>query len=74
MLILSRKMDESIVIDSNTEVKIVGVEGDHIKLGIVAPRHISVHRKEVFEAIQAENKMASNVKVDLADLTTLFKQ
>ncbi len=58
MLVLSRKKDESIMIGDHIEIKILAVEGDQIKLGIVAPKTVKVHRSEVFEAIQAQNKEA----------------
>lgn len=54
MLILSRQKDESIVIGDNVEVTIVEVRGDKVRLGIKAPSKISVHRKEVWIAIQEE--------------------
>lgn len=46
------------------EVKILAVEGDQVKLGIVAPKSVKVHRSEVFEAIQQQNKEALNTSVD----------
>ncbi len=58
MLVLSRKKDESIMIGDQIEIKILAVEGEQIKIGIVAPKTIKVHRSEVFEAIQAQNKEA----------------
>ncbi|KAB0442310.1 MAG: carbon storage regulator CsrA [Lysinibacillus fusiformis] len=58
MLVLSRKKDESIMIGDQIEIKILAVDGDQIKLGIVAPKAVKVHRSEVFEAIQAQNKEA----------------
>ena len=58
MLVLSRKKDESIMIGDQIEIKILAIEGDQIKLGIVAPKTVKVHRSEVFEAIQAQNKEA----------------
>lgn len=58
MLVLSRKKDESIMIGDQIEIKILAVEGDQIKLGIVAPKTVKVHRSEVFEAIQSQNKEA----------------
>ena len=61
MLVLTRKVGESIMIGDGIEVKIIGVDGDQVKLGIEAPRHIKVHRQEVFEAIQSENKAALKV-------------
>lgn len=58
MLVLSRKKDESIMIGDHIKIKILAVEGEQIKLGIVAPKTVKVHRSEVFEAIQAQNKEA----------------
>ncbi|MED4701416.1 carbon storage regulator CsrA [Lysinibacillus capsici] len=58
MLVLSRKKGESIMIGDQIEVKILAVEGDQIKLGIVAPKSVKVHRSEIFEAIQEQNKEA----------------
>lgn len=54
MLVLSRQKDESIVIGDNIEIIIVDVRGDKVRLGITAPKEISVHRREVYDAIQRE--------------------
>ncbi|MHC4132050.1 MAG: carbon storage regulator CsrA [Planctomycetota bacterium] len=54
MLVLSRQRDESIMIGDNVEITIVEVRGDKVRLGITAPREIPVHRREVYDAIQAE--------------------
>ena len=59
MLILSRKINESIVIDGRIIVKIVRVDGEVVKLGIQAPTDIPVHRQEVYEEIQRNNKAAA---------------
>ena len=56
MLVLSRKKDESIMIGDDIEIVVVDIRGDKVRLGITAPREVSVHRKEVFEAIQKEKK------------------
>jgi carbon storage regulator len=58
MLILSRKPGESIVIDGRITVKVIRLEGDIVKLGIEAPREVPVHRQEVYEEIQRNNKEA----------------
>lgn len=58
MLVLSRKVNESIVIDGCVTVKILRVEGDVIKLGIQAPSNIPVHRQEIYEEIQRSNREA----------------
>jgi carbon storage regulator len=58
MLILSRKIGESIVIDGNIHVKIMRVDGDVVKIGIEAPASVPVHRQEVYEEIQRSNQQA----------------
>lgn len=68
MLVLSRQRDESIIIGDNVVITIVDVRGDKVKLGIEAPREISVHRQEVYEAIQRENRQAALLKPDDARL------
>ena len=55
MLVLSRQRDETIVIGDNIEVTIVDIRGDKVRLGINAPKNITVHRKEVYEAIHKEH-------------------
>ena len=52
------------MIGDHVEVKILSVEGDQVKLGIVAPKSVKVHRSEVFEAIQQQNKAALNASPD----------
>jgi carbon storage regulator len=59
MLILSRKLGESIVIDGRIIVKILRVDGDTVKVGIEAPVTVTVHRQEVHEEIQNNNKAAA---------------
>lgn len=58
MLVLSRKKDERIVIGDNITILVVEIRGDKVRLGIEAPREVSVHRQEVYEAIQRENAAA----------------
>jgi len=58
VLVLSRKVGESIVIGDDVIVTILEIRGDLIRVGIDAPRHIKVHRREVFEAIEAANREA----------------
>ena len=60
MLILTRKVDERIMIGDNIEIAVVDVKGDQVKLGISAPRNIKVYRKEVYAAIQQENLAAAD--------------
>lgn len=70
MLILSRKKDESIIIGDNIEISIVDIKGDHVKLGIKAPKEVKVYRQEVYEAILHENEAAVNsiTKFELPEL------
>ena len=58
MLILSRKTNESIVIDGRIVVKIVRVEGEVVKVGVEAPSDVPVHRQEVYDEIQRNNREA----------------
>lgn len=67
MLVLSRKKDESIMIGDQIEIKILAVEGEQIKIGIVAPKTVKVHRSEVFEAIQAQNKEALSSSINFLE-------
>ena len=59
MLALSRKKNESIVIDNNIEITVLDIKGDQIKLGITAPKSVPVYRKEVYVQIKDANKAAS---------------
>ena len=69
MLVLTRKKNESIVLNDNIEITIVDVQGDQVRIGINAPKSVSIYRKEIFLEIQAENKKAAEIKnVDLKDL------
>ena len=62
MLVLSRQRDETIMIGDEVEITVVDIRGDKVRLGINAPRHIAVHRKEVYEAIKRENRAAAQVR------------
>lgn len=69
MLVLTRQRDNSIMIGDDVEVTVIDIRGDKVRLGIAAPRHISVHRKEIYEQIRAENQAAAQLKaVDLINL------
>jgi len=65
MLILSRRKDESVIIDGRIEVSVVDIKGDQVKLGIKAPKDVKVFRNEVFLAIQEQNKAAAGSSVEL---------
>jgi carbon storage regulator len=59
MLILSRKIDEKVVIGEDITVSIIEIRGDQVRIGIDAPKKVKVFRQEVFDAIKAENRAAS---------------
>ena len=59
MLVLSRKINQAIMVGDNVRIVIVGVERDQVKVGIEAPRDIPVHRSEVYEEIQRSNRLAA---------------
>ncbi len=70
MLVLSRQRDETIMIGDNIQITVVDIRGDKVRLGIVAPIEIPVHRKEVYDAIQRENREAANLEPkDLAKVS-----
>jgi len=65
MLALTRKKGESVIIGDNIEVVMLGIQGEQVKLGFVAPRSVSIFRKEVYEQIQKENiEAAASLNVD----------
>lgn len=66
MLILTRKKDQSIVVNDSIEISIVEIEDGKVKIGINAPKEVSIHRKEVFDKIKSENQKAteSNQNID----------
>jgi carbon storage regulator len=74
MLILTRKQGESIAIGDDIRVTVVEIQGKQVKLGVMAPREIAVHRQEIYEKIQQENILASQVSehdlLELKDVIT----
>jgi carbon storage regulator len=64
MLVLTRKENESIIIGNDIEVKVLDLKDNQVKLGIVAPRSVPVHRREVYLAIQAENAQAATARIE----------
>jgi len=74
LLALTRKKGESIIIGDNIEIVLLGINGEQVKLGIVAPKSIPVYRKEIYIQIQEENKAALNISKDgLKNLTDAVK-
>ena len=70
MLILARKLNESIIVGDNVEIIIVDFKGDQVKLGIKAPKDVKVYRGEIYDAIQKENIEAAKI----ADVPSAISQ
>ena len=68
MLVLTRKAGEAIQIGDDIEITVISIKGDQIKLGINAPKHVDIHRKEVYLTIQEENEKASAGVKDIFSL------
>ena len=62
MLVLTRKVHQSIIIGDDIEVVVLEVRGEQVRLGINAPKNVAVHRQEIYEQIQHENVAASETK------------
>lgn len=67
MLVLTRKKGQSIMIGDDIEVKVVEVDGDAVRIGIKAPRDLSIYRQEIYEAIREENIRAANGASQVVD-------
>ena len=74
MLILTRKKDESIIIDGNIEIKILEIEDGKIKIGIEAPKEKEIIRKELYKNAQEENRSALNNISNIENIKKLFKK
>jgi carbon storage regulator len=64
MLVLSRKLNQAIMIGENVKITVVEIREDHVRLGITAPREVPVYREEVYEKIKGENILASQISLD----------
>jgi carbon storage regulator len=65
MLVLSRQLDQTIMIGDDVELTVVDIRGDKVRIGIKAPPHVAVHRKEVYDAIRNENRDAAAFRGEL---------
>jgi carbon storage regulator len=75
MLILTRKIEESIRIGDTITLKVLSIADGQVKIGIDAPKDLKVHRSEVYEEIQRQNKEAAQTtKTDVASAASLIKQ
>ena len=64
MLALSRKVNESIMLGNDIEVTVLEIKGDQVKIGIKAPKNVSIFRKEIYVQIEEENKKAAEQTAD----------
>ena len=74
MLVLRRKLGESVMLGENIEVQVLGIEGETVKLGFSAPQHIQILRKELVESILQENLKAGKQKLDQTQLIQLLNK
>jgi carbon storage regulator len=72
MLVLTRKLNESLMIGDNIEIKIVEISGKTVKLGVEAPKDIQIFRKEIYEEIKQENIEAANK--DIVSIVDFIKK
>jgi len=72
MLVLSRKTSESIVIDGKIYLDILRFEGDSVKVGVKAPKNVTVYRKEIYDEILESNRAAASLKLEKDKLKNLL--
>jgi carbon storage regulator len=70
MLILTRRVGEAVVINEEVTVTILGVKGNQVRIGVNAPKSVSVHREEIFERIKSERDSSAHPRTADTDLTT----
>lgn len=73
MLVLTRKLGESIAIDDHIKITVVQIKGKQVRLGIQAPKETKIHREEVYSAIQDQNKVAGSAPADVDELSKALK-
>lgn len=75
MLVLTRKLGESIAIDDNIKIVVVQIKGKQVRLGIKAPKETKIHREEVYQAIQEQNEEAAQTDISrISDLSEALKK
>ena len=73
MLVITRKRDEAIVIGDGIEIRVLRSGRDGVKLGVTAPPSVSVHRREIYDLIRAENEWAARRSTDLPQLVARLR-
>ncbi len=61
MLILTRRVGETLMVNDDVHITVLGIKGHQVRLGIIAPKEVPVHRQEIYDKIQSEKKELSNV-------------
>jgi carbon storage regulator len=74
VLVLSRREDESIIINDDIEIKVIGVKQDQVKIGIIAPKNVKIFRKEIYDEIQSANIAAAKAAGNVGDLKEALSQ
>lgn len=73
MLVLTRKLGESIAIDDHIKIVVVQIKGKQVRLGIQAPKETKIHREEVYAAIQDQNKQAAQSQAEIDHVSKALK-
>lgn len=73
MLVLTRKLGESIAIDDHIKIVVVQIKGKQVRLGIQAPKETKIHREEVYSAIQDQNKEAASAPASVGQVSKILK-
>ncbi len=73
MLVLTRRLGESICINDDIKIVIQSVKGHQVRLGITAPKQTIIHREEIYQKIQAENRRASNLPTALEPMKEMYR-
>jgi len=73
MLVLTRRLGESICINDDIKIVIQSIKGHQVRVGITAPRQTVIHREEIYQRIQLENKEASNLPTELGPMKAMYK-
>ncbi|HET8710212.1 MAG TPA: carbon storage regulator CsrA [Spongiibacteraceae bacterium] len=68
MLVLSRRLDETLIIGDDIKITVLGISGNQVRIGIAAPKEVSVHREEVYLRIKQETKQIETKQAAVANV------